>query len=398
MSNSTIKSNSYVSLHNHTNLGSIRDSVARIEPLVSRAKAIGMESLGLTEHGNLSSLMKFYKECKKQSIKPVIGQEAYYTPHEDMKDKTYHLCIYAKNNIGLKNLYKISSSAYINHFYRKPRVTQELLFNNSEGLIVASACMQGPFSRMFIDGDEDGSISSIKEFSEHFGDDFYLEVHNHGIEDETRAREFIRSTASDLKIKCIGSTDVHMVNKSDRQIHNIYKQLSYGSVGKSDDDAFEGEGYHLLDYEEYGELFTEDEAYNTLEIADKCNISIKHSEYHLPKFDTGGVLSYEYIKDLSYKGLKRIGKDGNKEYIDRLEYELNIIHLGGLEDYFLINSEIVNWCNENDILVGPGRGSGAGSLLGYCLGITTVDPITYNLIFSRMLNAGRLMQYKFLED
>jgi DNA polymerase-3 subunit alpha len=186
-----------------------------------------------------------------------------------------------------------------------------------------------------------------------------------------------------------------MVNKSDRQIHNIYKQLSYGSVGKSDDDAFEGEGYHLLDFDEFGELFTNEEAEYTLEIADKCNISIKHNEHHLPKFDTGGVPPYEYIKDLAYKGLKRIGKDTNKEYIDRLEYELNIIHLGGLEDYFLINSEVVNWCKNNNILVGPGRGSGAGSILGYCLGITTVDPIEYNLIFSRMLNAGRLMLFDF---
>lgn len=388
----------YCCTHLHTNIGSIRDSVAKMEPLILRAKEIGMKSLAISDHGSCSALYKFYKECKKNDIKPILGFESYYTPHEDLKDKTYHLCIYAKNNIGLQNLYKISSSAYINYFYRKPRVTKDLLFRHSEGLIVTGACMASPFSRMFLEGDTDNSVDAIKEFSSHFADDFYLEVHNHGIEDETRARDFIRNTANDLKIKIIGGTDVHMVNKADRQIHNIYKQLSYGSVGKSDDDAFEGEGYHLLDFEEYGNIFTNEEASNTLEIADKCNVSIKHSEYHLPRFDTGNIPSYEYIRDLAFKGLSRINKDSNKEYIDRLEYELNIIHLGGLEDYFLIVGDTIEWCRNNDVPYGPGRGSSGGSLLCYCLGITELDPIPYDLMFSRMLNAGRLLQYKFLED
>jgi DNA polymerase-3 subunit alpha len=388
----------YCCTHLHSAIGSIRDSVLRIDQAVSRAKELGMTSLGLSDHGSLGANFKFYKECNKQGIKPVLGFEAYFVYDEEDKEKSFHLCLYAKNNVGLKNLYKISSFAYINYFYRKPRVTRELLFNNSEGIIVTSACMGGPISRAILDNDIDLAISRTKDFMKHFKDDFYLEVHNHGIEDETLSMNQIRNIANDLNCKIIAGTDAHMTLESDREIHNIYKQLSYGQVGKTNDDAFEGNGYHILSYEEMTQLFNQNEIDTTLEIADKCNISIKHNEYHLPKFDTGGMPVYEYIKDLAYKGLTRINKANDKEYIDRLEYELSIIHMGGLEDYFLIVSDIAGWCRKNDVPIGPGRGSSSGALLCFCLGITNIDPIKYGLQFGRMLNAGRLMQYKFLED
>lgn len=388
----------YTSLHAHSSVGSIRDSILRIDEYVEKAKSFGMESLGLSDHGNCAALWKFYKACKKNGIKPILGFESYFVLDDDTKEKSYHLGIIAKNNTGLQNLFKISSSAYINHFYKKPRVTKNLLFNNSEGLIITAACMAGPFQQMLLADEKDQSILEIKSFIEHFNDDFYLEVHQHGIPEEEPIRDFFREMADELKCGIIGGVDSHYLNAEDKVIHNIFKQLAYNTVGKGNDDGFDGSGYHLFSPDEYGRTFTQREADYTLEIADKCNVTIDHNEYHLPKFNTSGEDTYEYIKRLSYDGLKRIGKDTNKEYIDRLEYELSIIHMGRLEDYFLIVSDTAVWCKDNDVAIGPGRGSSAGSLLCYCLGITQIDPIPYNLMFGRMLNAGRLMQYKFIED
>lgn len=385
----------YCCTHLHSATGSIRDSILRTDQAVSKAKALGMSALACSDHGTQHNLYKHYKECKKQGIKPILGFEAYFAFDDEQKDKNYHLCIYAKNNEGLKNLYKISSSAYINHFYRKPRVTKELLFNNSDGLIVTAACMQGPFQQLLLSGDKDASLNEIKSFISKFKDDFYLEVHNHNIPEEMPIMEFFREVANDLKCGIIGATDVHFLNKEDKEIHNIFKQLAYGSVGKASDDGFDGTGYHILDFDEYGKLFTKQEADYTLEIADKCNVSIKHNEYHLPKYNTNGKNTFEYIRDLAYDGLKRINKSDSNEYKSRLDYELSIIHMGGLEDYFLIVADIMNWCKTNDVPYGPGRGSSAGSLLCYCLGITTIDPIRYDLMFSRMLNPGRLLKYDF---
>jgi DNA polymerase-3 subunit alpha len=354
-----------------------------------------MESLGLSDHGNLSANYKFYKACKKAGIKPVLGFESYFVLDEDSKEKNFHLGLIAKNNVGLQNLYKISSSAYINHFYRKPRVTKELLFNNSEGIIVTSACLAGPFQQLLLAGNRDAAVDEIKSFKAHFGDDFYLEIHNHGIPEEVIVREFFTDVAVDLKCKIVGGVDSHYLNNEDKPTHNIFKQLAYGSVGKANDDGFDGTGYHFFSPIEYVNMFGKDIADNTLEIADKCNVSINHHEYHLPNFNTDGMDKFLYIKAKAFDGLEKYGKHTNQEYIDRLNYELGIIHMGRLEDYFLIVSDTSIWCKDNDVAIGPGRGSSAGSLLCYCLGITQIDPIPYGLMFGRMLNAGRLMQYDF---
>jgi DNA polymerase-3 subunit alpha len=385
----------YTSLHAHSSIGSIRDSILRIDDYVAKAKSFGMESLGLSDHGNLAGNYKFYKSCKKAGIKPVLGFESYFVLDHEAKDKIFHLGLIAKNNVGLQNLYKISSSAYINYFYKKPRVTKELLFNNSEGIIVTSACLAGPFQQLFLAGNRDAAVNEIKDFIRHFGDDFYLEIHNHGIPEEEPIRNFFTDVGTDLKCKIVGGVDSHYLNNDDKPTHNIFKQLAYGSVGKANDDGFEGTGYHFFSPDEYFRLFGKELADNTMEISDKCKVSISHHEYHLPKFDTGGIDKFEYIKQKSFEGLKKFGKDTDKQYIDRLNYELGIIHMGRLEDYFLIVSDTSIWCKENDVAIGPGRGSSAGSLLCYCLGITQIDPIPYGLMFGRMLNAGRLMQYDF---
>jgi DNA polymerase-3 subunit alpha len=376
---------------------SIRDSVAKIPDLVSRAKELGMTSLGISEHGFLGSSYKFYKECKKQGVHPVTGFEAYM--FDDIVDNriNYHLCLYAKNNIGYKNLCKLSSDAYINNFYKKPRVSFKSLEQYKEGIIVTSACMQSLPAQLVIGGNIREANNQIDKFHKLFGDDFYLEIHNHGIDEEVIVKDHFRNYGKDKGIKVIAGTDVHYIYKDDKSIHNIFKQIAYNSVGSDKDDSFNGDGYHLLSYDEMLERFEKEEVDNTLEIAEKCNVSFEHYEYHLPKFPVPVKEkdTYEYLRDLCYKGLKEKGLENKKEYIDRLEYELDSMHLAGLDNYMLIVSDYINWANDNGILTGVGRGSAAGSLISYLTNITRIDPIEYKLIYSRFFNVGRTMIYDF---
>lgn len=386
----------WVSLHNHSSF-SIRDSVAKIPELVSRAKELGMTSLGISDHGIMSGVYKFYKECKKKDIHPVIGFEGYM--FDDIVDEkiNYHICLYAKNNIGYKNLCKLSSDAYINSFYKKPRVSFESLNQYKEGIIVSSACLQGLPQQLLIAGEIDKCNSVIDKFHRMFGESYYLELHNHGVPEEEIVRNHFRNYGREKGIKVIAATDCHMVNISDRPIHNILKAISYNSIGKANDDAFDGDGYHLMSYEEMLERFNKEEIDNTNEIADKCDVSFDFIGYHLPKFPipVEDKDSYEYLKDLCYKGLKEKSLEDKKEYVDRLEYELNMLHMADLENYILIVADYCNWCKENNIIVGPGRGSFAGSLISFLTGITKVDPLKYNLMFQRAVNTGRILQYQF---
>lgn len=282
-------------------------------------------------------------------------------------------------------------------FFRKPRISKQLLFDNSEGLIVCSACCFGHIQQLVLAGEKDQALEEIKSFVKHFGDDYYLEVHDHELEEEAPIREFFRQVSEDINCNIVAGTDAHYLLSSDKPIHNVFKQLAYGSVGTASDDGFNGTGYHIWTPEEMHVKFTQKEIDATCEIAEKCNISITHDRYHLPIFDTGGRNKYEFIKEYAYAGLVRLGLSTDKIYVDRLEYELSIIHMGQLEDYFLIVSDYINWCKNNDVITGTARGSSAGSLLAYCLGITGINPIKHKLIFGRMINKGRLLQYQFLE-
>lgn len=387
----------YTSLHVHDAYGSIRDSVAKIPELVSRAKELGMTSLGCSNHGSMASVYKFYKECKKQDIHPVIGMEAYML--DDIVDEkiNYHLCLYAKNNTGYKNLCKLSSDAYINNFYRKPRISFESLNQYKEGIVVTTACLQGLAQQLLIAGEVDKCNSIIDKFYKMFGEDFYLELHNHGIPEEELVRNHFRSYGREKGIKVIAGTDVHMVHKEDRSIHNILKQIAYNSVGKSNDDAFDGDGYHLLSYEEMLERFEKPEIDNTNEISEKCNVTFDHNEYHLPKFPipVENKDSYEYLRDICYTWLKYKNLDKDKKYIERIDFELEQMHLSNLEDYILIVADYCNWCKNNGVMVGPGRGSVGNSLLAIACGISAVDSLKYDLIYGRFNNPGRIKQFDF---
>lgn len=340
---------------------------------------------------------KFYKECKKHEIKPILGQEFYLCDDRNEKGgNIYHLMVIAKNNNGYKNLCKLSSEAYINYFYKKPRIDFDLLYQYKDDLIVTTACMSNNIARMITAEETDKAIIEIDRYKKVFGDDFYLEVHNHNIEEEIAIRDFYRTIGIEKGIKRVVGTDVHYTKKEDKYIHNIFKQLAYNTVGKSNDDAFSGDGYHLFNYKELQERFLQDEIDTTLEIADKCNVNFEFTGYKIPKFKFEDKTkdSFEFLKDMCVNGLKKRGLY-NDIYSARLDYELEQIHLANLEDYVLIVADYCNWCKNNGIAVGPGRGSVGNSIMAIASGISEVDSVKYDLDFVRFTNKGRVLTYDF---
>lgn len=387
---------SYVNLHCHSSY-SVRDGISRLNEIVSRSKELGMSAVCISEHGSMASCYRFYKECKSQDIKPIIACEFYYATDIKEKEKNYHLLLIAKNNEGYKNLCRLSSEAYINGFYRKPRIDFELIKKYRDGIIASTACMAGYAQQLLLNGEVDACNAELDRFHSLFGDDFYLEIHNHNIPEEAVIRDHFRSYGREKGVKCIYGNDSHYILKQDKEIHNIFKQIAYNSVGMSSDDAFSGDGYWIMSRDELLERFTQDEIDNTQEIADKCNIGFKFTKYYLPQFDIPekGKDAHEYLRDMCWDSLKRRGFADNKVYVDRLNYELGMLHMADLENYLLIVADYCSWARNNDIPVGPGRGSMGGSIVSWLTGITEVDPIHYGLLFGRAINVGRSLQYDF---
>lgn len=391
---STLKG--FSSIHCHS-MFSVRDGICKPQQLVARAIELGYNALCISEHGNLSSVWKFYKECKKQGIKYVPAIEFYYCDDVADKGSVYHLMAYAKNNNGYTNLCKLSSEAYINYFYKKPRIDFNLLSKHKDDIIISTACLASKPAQLIMNEEYDKANEEIDRLHKLFGDDFYLEVHDHGIPEEELVRDHYRTYGRDNNIKIVAGTDTHYVLKEDKEIHNIFKQIAYNSVGNSDDDAFPGSGYYLWSYEEFQEKFNQDEIDNTVELTDKCNVEFNFDGYRLPEFKlpVDDKDTYEYIRELCYNSLKAKGLIENKTYIDRLEYELNMLHLADLENYLLIVSDYMSWCKKNNIYTSPGRGSMAGSIVSWLLQITEVDPLKYDLLFSRAVNVGRCLILDF---
>lgn len=390
---------SYANFHCHS-IYSVRDAILRLEQNIAKCKEQGIAP-GILDHGVSSGIYKFYKECKNQDVKKfTLGQEFYYAEDGDDKGSNYHLTVIAKNNEGYKNLCKLSTEAFVSNFYRKPRVSKKMLAESSAGLIIGTACLGGMAQQLLCNGQIDECNSEIDALHKMFKDDFFLEIHDHGIPQEGTVKDHFRNYAREKKIRICAGNDSHYLNKEDKTLHNIFKQLAYNSVGKANDDAFEGSGYHVLSYDEMLTKFEKSEIDATLEISDKCSYNFSHSEYHLPKFAIPDPEkdAYTYLKDMCYKSLKEKGLDGKKEYTERLDYELNMLHLADLENYLLIVSDYMNWCKQEDIYTSPGRGSMAGSIVSWLSGVTLIDPIKYELLFARAINPGRCLQYKFFDD
>lgn len=389
----------WVSLHQHTEY-SLLDSSAKIPELIARAKELGMDSMAITDHGVMYGCVEFYKEAKAQGIKPIIGCEIYVSQGDmtikqnNGKNENYHLVLLVKNEEGYQNLMKIVSTASIKGFYYKPRVDHDYLKNHSEGLIALSACMSGEVQSNILKGNIDKAEETALFYKNTFKDGFYLEVQYHGIADQLKINEQLISMSKKLNIPLVATNDVHYIKKEDYRAHDILLCIQTGkTVDEENRMRYPSDEFYLKSPDEMYDMFSNvpESLENTIKIADQCNFDYEFHKSKLPKFplpeDTD---PYEYMKDLCYKGLYKRYNDVTDELKSRLEYELGIIKKMGYVDYFLIVWDFIRFARKNGIMTGPGRGSGAGSIVAYTLEITKIDPIKYKLIFERFLNPERV--------
>ena len=391
---------SFVHLHVHTEF-SLLDGACRIDKLAKKAKELGMQALAITDHGVMYGAVAFYKACKAEGIKPVIGCEMYVAPRR-MTDKEHgadsvysHLILLCKNETGYHNLCYLDSMAFTEGFYVKPRIDWELLAEHTEGLICLSGCIAGEIPRLINSGEYEKAKSKALELDSQFGrGNFYLEIQKHGLPEEAEAAEGLKRISAETGIPLVLTNDAHYIEKEDAYYQDVLMCIQ---TGKTVDDPsrmhFETEELYLKSEEEMRSLFPEcpEAADNTADIAEKCSYDFEFGNYHLPKFQLpeGETDSYEYLKKLCEQGFIERFPD-RPEVHAQLEYELSMINRMGFVDYFLIVSDFIGYAKRNGIPVGPGRGSAAGSVVSYCLKITDVDPVKYSLFFERFLNPERV--------
>lgn len=395
----------FVHLHVHSEY-SLLDGACRIKDLVKRAKELGQTSLCVTDHGNMYGAVEFYNECKAQGIKPIIGCEVYVSPrgrtdkNPKIDEHPYHLVLICKNETGYKNLIKLVSIGYTEGFYYKPRIDIDCLKKHSDGLICLSACLAGEVARKLSNNDYEGAKTTAVTYNAIFGDgNYYIEIQNHLFADQQRILPLLYRLSSETGIPLVATNDVHYINKTDSKAQKILMCISTATT-LLDKNAMEfpTEEFYLKSEEEMLELFPnhEDAVYNTAKIAEICNFEFEFGNTKLPYFHIEGVDDNEkFLRDMCHKGLVERYGNPTKEGIERLEYELDVITKMGYTNYYLIVWDFINYAKKNGIPVGPGRGSGAGSLCAYCIGITGIDPLKYNLLFERFLNPERVSMPDF---
>ncbi len=399
----------FVHLHVHSEY-SLLDGMSRIKDLPVRAKELGMKAMALTDHGVMYGAVDFYKECKKNDIKPIIGCEVYVATRsrfdkEANIDSGYnHLILLAKNKTGYQNLTKLVSLSFIDGFYYKPRIDLEILEKYSEGLVCLSACLAGSLSQALIRDDMEKAEEIALWHKNIFKDDYYIEIQHNGLREQIRINQKLIALARKLDIPLVATNDAHYLKKEDSYFHEVLLCIQTGKR-MSDEDRmrFETEEFYIKSPEEMSEYFSEfpDAIENTVKIAEKCNYDFEFGVTKLPNYDVPEEFEThaDYFKDLCYKGIKnRYGETPEKEIMDRLEYEISVIEKMGYVDYFLIVWDYINYAKSVGIPVGPGRGSGAGSIAAYAIGITDIDPIKYGLIFERFLNPERISMPDFDVD
>jgi DNA polymerase-3 subunit alpha len=380
------------------------DGAARLQDLVTRAAELNMNALAITDHGNLFGAVEFYQECSKANIKPIIGCEAYIAPSaRDFRQKiegersSYHLVLLAKNQTGFKNLIKLSSIAYLEGMYYKPRIDFELLKKYSEGLIATSACMSGQIAWKLRNGQRKEAIKTAEQYIELFGDDFYFEIQDHGIPEEQKVYPQVYNLAQEMGVKVVATNDTHYLNFGDDAAHDILICLQ--TAADRDDPnrmRYGTDQLYMKSPEEMYRLFKDrpNVLENTLEVAEKVNLQLDFEARHLPRFSIpeseGKINEDEYLKSLAYQGAKKKFPDLSKEITERIDYELNVIKKMGFAGYFLITQDFIHAAKEKDIPVGIGRGSAAGSMVAYALDITDINPLKYDLLFERFLNPDRI--------
>ena len=399
---------SFVHLHVHTEY-SLLDGACRISSMMDRVKELGQNAIAITDHGVMHGCIDFYKAAKAAGIKPIIGCEV-YVARRKMDDRihgidseSYHLVLLCKDRTGYENLCMLVSQAYINGFYGKPRVDLDLLRKYHDGLIATSACLAGAVSHSLMDEDYDAALRHATTLAEIFGpDNFYLELQDHGIPEQRVVNQGILRLARETGLPLVATNDAHYLRKEDAKMQDI---LLCVQTGKTLDDPnrmrFQTDEFYLKSEEEMRSLFPgcEEAIANTGLIAERCNLEFVFNQYHLPAFPVPeGYTSDTYFRALCMEGFRKRYPDMPKSYVERLEYEIDVISRMGYVNYYLIVWDFIRYAKENGIPVGPGRGSGAASIVAYCLHITEVDPMKYALIFERFLNPERVSMPDFDTD
>lgn len=391
----------FAHLHTHTEY-SLLDGSNKIRDYVSRVKELGMDSAAITDHGVMYGVVDFYEECRCQGIRPVLGCEVYVAPGSRFdrettggEDRYYHLILLAENNTGYANLVKIVSAGFKEGFYYRPRVDKEVLRQYHEGLICTSACLAGEVARLLVRGFYEEAKEAALTYQEIFGKgNFFLEMQDHGLEDQKLVNQMLLRMSGETGIPLVATNDCHYTSVEDVDAHDILLCIQTGKK-LSDENRmrYEGGQYYVKSPEEMEALFPYalEALENTWKIAERCDVTIEFGQYKLPRFDVpDGKTAWEYLQELCWKGLSERYDPVSEEARERMASELNIIHSMGFVDYFLIVWDYVRYAKSVKIAVGPGRGSAAGSIVSYALGITQLDPIRYNLLFERFLNPERI--------
>ena len=388
-------------LHVHTEY-SLLDGSNKIKEYVARVKELGMNSAAITDHGVMYGVIDFYREAKKNGIKPILGCEVYVAPNSRFdreitggEDRYYHLVLLAENNTGYSNLMKIVSKGFVDGYYYKPRVDKSLLREYHEGIIALSACLAGEVPRYISKGLYDNAKKAALEYQEIFGKgNFFLELQDHGIPEQGIVNQRLLQMSEELGIELVATNDVHYTYAEDEKPHDILLCIQTGKKLQDENRMrYEGGQYYVKSPEEMANLFPYalQALENTQKIADRCDVEIEFGVTKLPKYDVpDGMTSWEYLNKLCYEGLERRYENPSEELRERLKYELDTIQHMGYVDYFLIVWDFINYAKRHDIAVGPGRGSAAGSIVSYCLEITNIDPMRYQLLFERFLNPERV--------
>ena len=395
----------FAHLHVHTEY-SLLDGSNKIKEYVARVKELGMNAAAITDHGVMYGVIDFYREARKQGINPILGCEVYVAPNSRFdrettggEDRYYHLVLLAENNQGYANLMKIVSKGFVEGYYYRPRVDKEVLREYHEGIIALSACLAGEIPRYLVKGLYDEARKTAREYEEIFGKgNFFLELQDHGIEEQAQVNPMLIRMSEELDIPLVATNDVHYTYAEDATAHDILLCIQTGKK-LSDENRmrYEGGQYYVKSPEEMSELFpyAQEALGNTQKIADRCHVEIEFGVTKLPKYDVpDGLTSLQYLTKMCEDGLVERYGDENGVVEDslkeRLKYELDVITNMGYVDYFLIVWDFIKYARDNGIAVGPGRGSAAGSIVAYCLGITNIDPIRYQLLFERFLNPERV--------
>ncbi len=393
---------SFAHLHVHTEF-SLLDGSNKIKECVSRVKELGMNSVAITDHGVMFGVIDFYRAAKAAGIKPILGCEVYVAPGSrfdkeavgNNDDRYYHLVLLAENETGYYNLMKIVSRGFTEGYYYKPRVDMELLEQYHEGIIALSACLAGEVQKNILRGMYGEAKAAACRYKDIFGEgNFFLELQDHGMEEQKLVNQSLLRMSQETGIELVATNDIHYTYADDVKPHDILLCIQTGKkLADEDRMRYEGGQYYIKSEEEMRKLFpyAQEAIDNTQKIADRCNVEIVFGEEKLPKYDVpDGFTSWEYLNKLCYEGLERRYPGDDPKIRERLEYELSVIKRMGYVDYFLIVWDFIKYARDHGISVGPGRGSAAGSIVSYCLGITSIDPLRYQLLFERFLNPERV--------